>query len=722
MNEHLIDVLMERKGRRVGAEIHFLCPVHPDSNPSCYYNTEKRTWNCQSCDAHGGEKALCEALGVSWEPDPSLGRGRAREHDGGLPEGIPPTMRDGARLSLIHTYRGADSEVLGYAVRYDSREGKAVYPFFAREKGRWKSKAPAEPRPIYGLDLLAKRPDDLVWVVEGEKCADSIRRLGGLAITSQGGSKAAAKTDWTPARGRHVVIWPDLDKPGEVYASSVRGAVKGAGGIVEEIDPRACGLGEKGEDVADWLKMNPSATLADLEALPRKGDPCKPKHAVAASSGSAGLGSADSSWTDSLETDKAGHPKATDGNLYKIFLNDPAWSGALGWNQRSLEVVALRDTPIGLKAGGVLLDHHASQAAAWLFSQWGMPGPGRAAVLVNACSAAREYMFDPVANWLETLKWDGVKRAERWLYEAGGCSADDYTVAVAEKFLIGAAARALRYGCKVDTVPVFCGPQGSLKSTMLRALMPNPEWFDDSFSPSEIGDKDTLLQIHGPWLIEIQELDGLGKRESSTVKAFISRASDRFRQPYGRVTERHDRGCVFAGTVNPDAFLVDTTGNRRYWPITFRRGNIAWVEANRDQLWAEAVARFRAGDQWWLTDDLERLAAAQQEAHRQEDPWEERVRKWIGEHPGKPVCQGLLLQVLVTGSEKEDPKQGARVARILQILGREGWTREDKRRRIDDRNAFWYTPPIAAVDGNESTTTDSDNDHEEPQGRFGRDW
>jgi predicted P-loop ATPase len=711
MNERLETALMERKGRRVGAEIRFLCPVHEERAPSAYYNTEKRAWNCQGCGANGGKKSLCEALGLSWEPDPSLGHGRTLAVDGGLPPGIPRTMGE-ARLTLIHTYRSADGEVIGYAVRYDGTEGKSVYPFFSREKDRWKSKAPAAPRPLYGLDLLTKRPDDLVWVVEGEKCADCIRRLGGLAITSQGGSKAVGKTDWTPARGRRVVIWPDLDAAGKSYAVSVRKDLKGHGGVIDEIDPRACGLEEKGADVADWLKANPTATLADLEALPRNGDPCKPTR----------LAAGDSSWADCLETNEDGNPKATDGNLYQIFLNDPLWKGALGWNQRSLEVVALRDTPIGLHTGEILLDHHASQAASWLYSQWGMPGPGRAAVLTGACSAAREHTFDPVRDWLETLKWDGQKRAERWLWEAGGCPVDDYTIAVAEKFLIGAAARALRYGCKVDTVPVFCGPQGSLKSTMLRALMPNPEWFDDSFSPSEIGDKDTLLQIHGPWLIEIQELDGLGKRESSTVKAFISRASDRFRQPYGRVTERHDRGCVFAGTVNPDAFLVDTTGNRRYWPVAFRRGNIKWIEDNRDQLWAEAVARFRAGDQWWLTDDLERLASAQQEAHRQEDPWEERVRKYIGEHPGKPICQGLLLNALLDGAKSEDPKQGARIARILQILVREGWRREDHRRRIEERNAFWYVPPIAAVDGIEKIENEKQEDQEESQERLGRNW
>lgn len=712
-NDILIAAIMDRRGRRVGAEIRFLCPSHEDSNPSCYYNAEKRTWNCQACGAHGGEKALCEALGVPWEPDPSLGRGGHWEHDGGLPEGIPPTMRDGARLTLLHTYRDAGGEVLGYAVRYDGPDGKSVYPFFERRGGGWKSKAPAVPRPLYGLDLLAKRPDDLVWVVEGEKCADCIRRLGGLAITSQGGSKAVNKTDWTPARGRRVVIWPDLDDPGARYAEAVARLLRHGKNEVAEIDPRACGLTEKGADVADWLKLNPTATLADLEALPRKGAAKAPERVTV---------SADSGWIAELETDSKGQPKANDGNLFEIFSHDPLWAGALGWNRRSLEVVALRDTPIGLKAGEVLMDHHAHRAASWLHSQWSVPSPGRMSILAAACSAARDHTFDPVADWLTSLEWDRVPRVSSWLYYGAGCGADDYTVAVAEKFLIGAVARALNYGCKVDTVPVLCGPQGILKSTLLKTLMPKADWFTDSFAPSAIGNKDTLLQIHGPWIIEIQELDGLGLRDASAVKAFISSASDRFRQPYGRVTEKHDRSCVFAGTVNPDVFLVDTTGNRRYWPVTVRRGDIAWVEANRDQLWAEAVVRYRAGEHWWMDGDLERLAELHQEAHRAEDSWEARVREIIRDRPGKPISMPFLLRKLVSDAKGEDAQARARVQRIIQTLVREGWTRDPLRKRIDEINTWWYTPPIAAVDGSESTATEGREEREEPQGRFGRDW
>lgn len=254
----LESALLERGGRRSGAEIRFRCAVHEDHDPSASFNVEKRVWSCQACGASGGEKSLCEALGIEWTPD---------KNPDGLPDGIPSVMH-GARISLLHEYRNATGIVTGYAVRYDEDSGgKKVLPFFARENGRWKSKAPPEPRGLYGLHRLAGRPDDQVWVVEGEKCADALTRVGLLAVTNQGGSKAAKKTDWSPIAGRRVVIWPDNDDPGRALAATIRGLLTDC--EIEEIDPASVGLTEKGADCADWLVDHQGATAADVEALPR---------------------------------------------------------------------------------------------------------------------------------------------------------------------------------------------------------------------------------------------------------------------------------------------------------------------------------------------------------------------------------------------------------------------------------------------------------------------
>ena len=87
------------------------------------------------------------------------------------------------------------------------------------------------PRPLYGLDRLAARPDAVVIAVEGEKTTDAAGKVfpDRVAITSPGGSKAADKADWSPVRGRVVIVWPDADAAGKKYAADVARLARAAG-------------------------------------------------------------------------------------------------------------------------------------------------------------------------------------------------------------------------------------------------------------------------------------------------------------------------------------------------------------------------------------------------------------------------------------------------------------------------------------------------------------
>ena len=128
--------------------------------------------------------------------------------------------------------------------------------------------APANGKPLYRLpELLAADPAALVWIVEGEKCADALAALGILATTS-GACKSASRADFLPLRGRHCLIWRDNDEAGAAYADEVAPILGGLGCNVEVIDVAALGLDDKG-DAVDWLVMHPEATAADVLALPR---------------------------------------------------------------------------------------------------------------------------------------------------------------------------------------------------------------------------------------------------------------------------------------------------------------------------------------------------------------------------------------------------------------------------------------------------------------------
>ena len=133
------------------------------------------------------------------------------------------------------------------------------------------------------------------------------------------------------------------------------------------------------------------------------------------------------------------------------------------------------------------------------------------------------------------------------------------------------------------------------------------------------------MQVHGAWIIELNELDCISRSSSGRIKAFMSAQFDRFRLPYGKQLSTWQRGCVFAGTTNLDDYLRDPTGGRRFWPVTCGEIDLEALESNRDQLWAEAVERWGDGATWWLDDEDSVAAAEAEQAARFElDPWAER--------------------------------------------------------------------------------------------------
>jgi hypothetical protein len=154
------------------------------------------------------------------------------------------------------------------------------------------------------------------------------------------------------------------------------------------------------------------------------------------------------------------------------------------------------------------------------------------------------------------------------------------------------------------------------------------------------------------------------------------------RPPYGRRPIESPRQCVFAGTVNHATYLRDETGNRRFWPVTCGRIDIEALRRDRDQLWAEAVARFHAGDPWWLdSPELNALAAEEQsERLQQDDPWSEKVIEWAGdwcEMAGDVSVYGVLETGLDLSVQQRDQRAANRVARILKAAGFERFRKRD---------------------------------------------
>jgi predicted P-loop ATPase len=295
---------------------------------------------------------------------------------------------------------------------------------------------------------------------------------------------------------------------------------------------------------------------------------------------------------------------------------------------------------------------------------------------------AREHRIHPVRDWLDTLKWDGTPRIETWTSIYLGADPTDLHHTIGALWLISAVARIYRPGVKADHMLILEGQQGARKSTALKVLA-GEHWFTDELP--ELGSKDAALHMQGVWIVEIAELDAIGRAEVSRIKAFLTRTTDRFRPPYGRNTIEVPRQCVFAGTVNPDTYLRDETGNRRFWPLRCGTIDIPALSRDRDQLWAEAVHRFRAGAIWWIEDPAVLVEAkAAQDARYQADAWDARIDRWLT-HDVRRVNRGFASIDDWKNEEREraEPITDVSVGEILEgALGIEPakWTKIDQMR------------------------------------------
>ena len=230
------------------------------------------------------------------------------------------------------------------------------------------------------------------------------------------------------------------------------------------------------------------------------------------------------------------------------------------------------------------------------------------------------FAFNEVQDYLKGLKdkWDGAPRLDTLFVDYLGAKNTAYNRAVTRKAFVAAVARAMNPGCKFDNMIILSGPQGIGKSTLLDKM--SRGWFNDSIRTFEGKEASELLQ--GVWLVEVSELDAFRRTDVSRIKQFLSLRADRFRAAYGRNVKEIPRSCVFFGTTNATDFLQDTTGNRRFWPIDtgeVRKKKSVWreLDAEADQIWAEAVVRWRAGETLYLSEDLEEIAKNKQEEHRE---------------------------------------------------------------------------------------------------------
>jgi len=237
--------------------------------------------------------------------------------------------------------------------------------------------------------------------------------------------------------------------------------------------------------------------------------------------------------------------------------------------------------------------------------------------------------FHPVLDYLNSLVWDGKKRIDSWLevygaVKPGNSQHAKYLKAVSGIVLVAAVRRIRHPGCKFDEMLVLESKQGWNKSSALRTLVPNEEWFSDDF-PLHVSTQKLLEATKGKWIIEASDLAGKKKADIEQLKAMMSRQIDGARMSYGREPTERKRRFILVGTTNSDDYLTDPTGARRFWPVECGRFNLDALARDRDQLWAEACASEAGGFSIRLSENLWEIAGEEQDKRHVPDEWEDKI-------------------------------------------------------------------------------------------------
>ncbi len=583
-----------------------------------------------------------------WERLPEKGRSPYLERKQIVGLGVRYS-RKGAVLVPMRTAHGiVGLQVIHPAKQEDTGRDKQYWPWGMQKEGAW--------------CLLGPHPEpgETILIAEGYATGVSLHMATSCTVAvafDAGNLLPVGKAMREQFPGRPLVFCADDDwkttrqdgspwNPGMEKADNA--AVILGGQVVAPV------FGEGRED--GWTDWNDLHCAEGLEAVRRQ------VMAMVRPPASGG-------WREKLQRSESGALIAHPYNVQLILNNDERWAGTIAYNAFSSKVLKRRTPPYGGSAGD-WTDLDDARVVVWLAEQYNLRVKS-AAVVEAVCVVASDNEFHPVREYLKGLVWDGERRLDGWLSRTFSVPISEYSLKVGTRWMISAVARVMRPGCKADAVLILEGKQGAGKSTAMSIL--GGAWFMDT--PFSLGDKDGFQAIRGKWIIELGELDSFNKAESTKAKQFFSASTDTYRESYGRRVLDVPRQCVFVGTTNQDEYLKDPTGNRRYWPVMCHRVNLDELRETRDQLWAEAYARWDAGERWWVERDEADKFAEEQDARYMVDAWEHPIREWL-EDPA--VGEAVTIDQILRGALNLDyghwgkPEQ----MRVGHIMNRLEWRRK----------------------------------------------
>lgn len=619
-------------------------------------------------------------------------------------------------------YRDREGRILMYVCRFDPpgmRKQVLPYSWCKHPNGteRWTWRGITKPRkvPLYGLDRLAADPEADALVVEGEKTADAAVALmdgtGMVPCSWLGGVDNADRVNLAALAGRRVVLWPDFDsqkdkdgnllplheQPGVRAMMAIAQALKGTAREIVLIGYQVGTQFASGWDLADAQAQGWSQQQVMEYMRANAGDPW---HVASAQPVQAAAPVPANDNTEHLPLDASvnpfGWPHMSDkGQPLNTVENLAYMLDQYGITCRYNEV--RKTTEVILPGRSYTADNRANCTLAEITSIAARNRMPQSMLADYIKLLADRSAYNPVKDWIQSKPWDGTKRVQQLcetVHVAGDRTLTDKLI---YRWLVSAvAALFMPVGFESHGVLVFTGKQGQGKTKWIKRLVPQ-EMLDVVLVGAVLdpNNKDTVTNAISHWLVELGELDAtFRKADIARLKSFVTNATDKVRRPYDRIESEYQRRTVFFASVNEEKYLVDDTGNRRWWTVPTVSVDHAHT-IDMQQVWAELLVAWRAGEQHWLTqDEFDALNQLNAE-HENVDPVEEIILgafEWGGfdvMHAKEMTASEVLMHI---GFDKPTKAQATHASKVLKKL-----TGRDPVKRKNGR--FFQLPPAVKKTG-----------------------
>lgn len=317
------------------------------------------------------------------------------------------------------------------------------------------------------------------------------------------------------------------------------------------------------------------------------------------------------------------------------------------------------------------------------------------------------HAFDPLKDYLMRVReeWGEQERIPTFFQDVFGCPKEDpkkqpeerYYEQIACRFLTSAVQRAMEPASWHRMILILVGDENIGKSLFVRDLAVKPEWHTDNLPQNLAVTKEVMECIAGKWIIESSEMASMRRSAIEAIKAFISRPQDSARLAYGHDPETLARRCILIATTNSDEPVPFGDKHTRYLPVKVGKYNRDYFLENRDQIWGEAMYRYRAKKPTWITPEIDKLVEQHREGFRAIPSFAEEVLKqaiglsgadYLGEFSSSAILEALKVPAERFKSLDQD---------VADALKSEGYwkakpTIDGKQKRVWRHSKWKWTP------------------------------